>query len=388
MLIRKLPPRLALVAVFLLSAAASSRAQGADALPELIRRVKPSVVSVITYNAKGEVALTGSGFFIRPGQVLTNLHVVEGAHHAEVRTFEGKGKTYQVSGLTSVDEDGDLAVLNIDMPLERSNVVETTAAVPEEGERIFVIGNPLRLEGSVADGIVSAVREVPGLGRIVQITAPISHGNSGSPVFNMKGQVVGVVTIRVMNGQNINLALGAPRFASLKPAEHLLSFDELAEITGDDQQKPDGIADWWYRNGLNSLWLGNYDSALGYFETAVNKNPQRADAWIQVGFCKVKQGKNQDAIRAFEQALKLKPNSYEALNKLGDAYYYAGNYYKALDAYKRAVSLRPDLAEGHYNLGAVHLELGERAEALAQANLLKPLDPALHQKLLGEIGRQ
>ena len=388
MSIRKLPLWLAPIALFILlgSAAPSARAE-ADSLPELIRRVKPSVVSVITYNAKGEVALTGSGFFIRPGQVLTNLHVVEGAHHAEVRTFDGKGKTYQVSGLTSVDEDGDLAVLSLDMPTERSSVVETTAAVPEEGERIFVIGNPLRLEGSVADGIVSAVREVPGLGRIVQITAPISHGNSGSPVFNMRGQVVGIVTIRVMNGQNINLALGSPRFSSLKPAAQLISFEELARITGDDQ-RPDGISDWWYRNGLNSLWLGNYDSALGYFETAVNKNPQRADAWIQVGFCKVKQGKNQDAIRAFEQALKLKPNSYEALNKLGDAHYYAGNYEKALDAYKRAVSLRPDLGEGHYNLGAVHLELGDRAEAMAQANLLKSIDPALHQKLLSEIDRQ
>lgn len=386
MLIRKLPLWLALVALFFLCVAAPARAESGESLPELIRRVKPSVVSVITYNAKGEVALTGSGFFIRPGQVLTNLHVVEGAHHAEVRTFEGKGKTYQVAGLTSVDEDGDLAVLNVDMPAERASVVETTVAVPEEGEHVFVIGNPLRLEGSVADGIVSAVREVPGLGRIVQITAPISHGNSGSPVFNMKGQVLGVVTIRVMNGQNINLALGAPRFSSLKPTEQMLSFEDLARMTG-DEQKPDTIADWWYRNGLNSLWLGNYDSALGYFETAVNKNPQRADAWIQVGFCKVKQGKNQDAIRAFEQALKLKPNSYEALNKLGDAYYYAGNYYKALDAYKRAVSLRPDLAEGHYNLGSVHLELGERAEALAQAALLKPLDAALHQKLLREIGK-
>ncbi|MET0649186.1 MAG: trypsin-like peptidase domain-containing protein [Pyrinomonadaceae bacterium] len=385
MLNRKLPPWLALVALFFCFAA-TARAQGVESLPELIRRVKPSVVSVITYNAKGEVALTGSGFFIRPGQVLTNLHVVEGAHRVEVRTFEGKGKTYQVNGLTSLDEDGDLAVLGVEMPSERASVVETSTAAPEEGERVFVIGNPLRLEGSVADGIVSAVREVPGLGRIVQITAPISHGNSGSPVFNMKGQVVGVVTIRVMNGQNINLALGAPRLSSLRAAERLISFEELARRVG-DAQKPDAISDWWYRNGLNSLWLGNYDSALGYFETAVNKNPQRADAWIQVGFCKVKQGKNQDAIRAFEQALKLRPNSYEALNKLGDAYYYAGNYYKALDAYKRAVSLRPDLAEGHYNLASVHLELGDRAEALAQATLLKPLDAALHQKLLREIGR-
>src|SRR5215216_4672397 len=351
---RKLPPWLALLALFFF-AAGPARGQ-VESLPELIRRVKPSVVSVITYNAKGEVALTGSGFFVRPGQVLTNLHVVEGAHHAEVRTFEGKGKTYRVSGLTSVDEDGDLAVLNVEMPLERASVVETSAAVPEEGERVFVIGNPLRLEGSVADGIVSAVREVPGLGSIVQITAPISHGNSGSPVFNMRGQVVGVVTIRVMNGQNINLALGATRLTALRASGRLVSFEELARKSG-DEQKPDALSDWWYRNGLNSLWLGNYDSALGYFETAVNKNPQRADAWIQVGFCKVKQGKNQDAIRAFEQALKLRPNSFEAYNKLGDAYYYASSYTEAIEAYKQAAHIRPDLAEAYYNLGMTYLEL-------------------------------
>jgi Tfp pilus assembly protein PilF len=383
MLKRKLPPWLALLALFFFAASAKAE----DSLPELIRRVKPSVVSVITYNAVGEVALTGSGFFIRPGQVLTNLHVVEGAHHAEIRTFEGKGKTYQVKGLVDVDGDGDLAVLSIDMPAERTRAVELTPVVPDEGERIFVIGNPLRLEGSVADGIVSAVREVPGLGRIVQITAPISHGNSGSPVFNMRGQVVGVVTIRVMNGQNINLALGASRFDALKKQnEKLIDFDELA-ARAKDEQKPDSLADWWYRTGLNSLWLGNYDSALGYFETAVNKNPARADAWIQVGFCKVKQGKNQDAIRAFEQALKLKPNSYEALNKLGDAYYYAGNNYKALESYKQAVALRPDLAEGYYNLGLVYLELGDRVAAVAQSHTLKTLDDELYKKLLGEIER-
>ncbi|HKG15102.1 MAG TPA: tetratricopeptide repeat-containing serine protease family protein [Pyrinomonadaceae bacterium] len=383
MLKRKLPPWLALAALLVFACAAR-----AEELPELVRRVKPSVVSVITYNAAGEVALTGSGFFIRPGEILTNLHVVEGAHHAEIRTFEGKGKTYQVSGLTGVDREGDLATLSVAMPAERARVVETTAVIPEEGEKIFVIGNPLRLEGSVADGIVSAVREVPSLGRIVQITAPISHGNSGSPVFNMKGQVVGIVTIRVMNGQNINLALGASRFGAPTAAagSKLLSFAQLAALTA-DTQKPDALADWWYRNGLNSLWLGNYDSALGYFETAVNKNPARADAWIQVGFCKVKQGKNQDAIRAFEQALKLTPDSYEALNKLGDAYYYAGNYYKALEAYKRAVAQRPSEAEGYYNLALAYVEVGDRAAALAQARALKGLDAELYRKLSAEMER-
>jgi hypothetical protein len=384
MLKRKLPPWLALATILVFSCAAFAD----DPLPELVRRVKPSVVSVITYNAAGEVALTGSGFFIRPGEVLTNLHVVEGAHHAEIRTFEGKGKTYQVAGLLNVDREGDLAVLSVGMPAERAHVAETTAVIPEEGEKIFVIGNPLRLEGSVADGIVSAVREVPSLGRIVQITAPISHGNSGSPVFNMKGQVVGIVTIRVMNGQNINLALGSSRFPAMNAGSDakLLSFAELATLTA-DTQKPDSLADWWYRNGLNSLWLGNYDSALGYFETAVNKNPARADAWIQVGFCKVKQGKNQDAIHAFEQALKLTPDSYEALNKLGDAYYYAGNYYKALESYKRAVAQRPAEPEGYYNLALAYVEIGDHVAALAQARTLKALDAELYRKLSAEMER-
>jgi Trypsin-like peptidase domain/Tetratricopeptide repeat len=383
MLRRKLPPCLALLAL-LVSAVTAAAAE--DALPGLVRRVKPAVVSVITYNASGEVALTGSGFFVRPGQVLTNLHVVEGAARAEVRTFEGKGKTYMVAGLAAIDEEGDLALLSVEMPAERASVAPLASGVPEEGERIFVIGNPLRLEGSVSDGIVSAVREVPSLGRIVQITAPISHGNSGSPVFNMRGEVVGVVTIRVMNGQNINLALGAARFADMRPAPRTLGFEELA-ARSKGPRTADSLADWWYKNGLNSLWLGNYDSALGHFENAVNRNPTRAEAWIQVGFCKVKQGKNHDAIRAFEQALKLEPDSYEALNKLGDAYYYAANYHKARDSYERAVRLRPELAEGHYNLALAHFELGDQPRAAAEARLLKPLDETLHQKLLREIER-
>src|ERR687886_3101885 len=210
MLTRRLP----LCLVFLLLAAGAAQAQEAS-LPELVRRVKPEVVSVITYDAKGGTLMTGSGFFVRPGQVVTNLHVIEGARRVEVKTLDGKGRIYQSPGALAIDEEGDLALLAVEMPAERAHASELTAALPDEGEKIFVIGNPLRLEGSVADGIVSAVREVPNFGRIIQITVPISHGNSGSPVFNMQGQVVGVVTVKVVNGQNINLALAAARVESL-----------------------------------------------------------------------------------------------------------------------------------------------------------------------------
>jgi tetratricopeptide (TPR) repeat protein len=379
-MIRKLPPCFALVLLFAVSALAQQ-----ETLPELIRRVKPAVVAVITYDAKGEIQMTGSGFFIRPGQVLTNLHVIEGAASAEVRTLDGKGRTYSTDGVITLDDEADLAVLSVQMPADRARSLDIAESLPEEGERVFVIGNPLRLEGSVSDGIVSAVREVPSLGEIVQITAPISHGNSGSPLFNMKGEVLGIITMKVTNGQNINLALGASRLRQLKPGT-LTSFADLAarNKTGPASEM---LAEWWYRNGLNSLWLGNYDSALGYFENAVNKNPNRAEAWIQVGYCKVKQGKNADAVRAFQRAIQLRPNSFEAYNKLGDAYYYASRFSEAIEAYKQAARLRPNLAEAYYNLGMTYLELGDRQAASVQLRALQPLDDKLYKKLLGEIQR-
>lgn len=372
-----------LAVVVLLASSAYARAEGN--LPELVRRVKPSVVSIITYDARGEVLLSGSGFFTRPNQVVTNLHVIAGASRAEIRTLDGKGRTYPVNGILAVDEEGDLAVLGVNLPEGRSRQIELTTDLPEEGEEVFVIGNPLRLEGSVSNGIVSALREVPGVGEILQITAPVSHGNSGSPVFNMKGQVVGVVTIRVTNGENINLALGAARVNALRTATPI-SFEQLAARSRLTSQT-EAVAELWYRNGLDSLWLGNYENALANFENAVNKNPARAEAWIQVGYCKVKQGKNADAIRAFQQALRLNPNSVEAYNKLGDAYYYSSRFNEAIEAYSNAARLQPDEAEAYYNLGMTYLEIGDHAAALEQSRILQRLDTKLYKKLVSEMQR-
>src|SRR5688572_24841549 len=174
---RNFPPLLAFALVLL--TAQLSTAQ--DTLPEVIRRVKPAVVSIATYDTTGEALMTGSGFFLNQGKVVTNLHVIRNAARVEIKTLDGKGKTYPVAGLLAVDEEGDLALLKVEMPPERSRAIDLAPLLPDEGETIFVIGNPLKLEGSISNGIVSALREVPNVGRIIQLTAPISHGNSGSP---------------------------------------------------------------------------------------------------------------------------------------------------------------------------------------------------------------
>jgi len=228
------------------------------------------------------------------------------------------------------------------------------------------------------------VREVPDVGRIIQITAPVSHGNSGSPLFNMHGQVIGIVTVKVTNGQNINLALGAARIASLQ-GDQLISFDQIGSKGRSNQ--PEALADLWYRGGIDSMWLGNYDNALNYFETAANRNPKRAETWIQIGYCKVKQGRNDEAIRAYQHALALRPTSADALNKLGDAYFYAGRFNEAIAAYQQAARLRPKEGEAYYNLALAYLEIGDREAAMAQSRVLATVDSELNKKLLSEMQR-
>jgi len=364
-----------LVLTLLCASAANAHLQ--EGLPALVKKVKPAVVAIATYDASGEALMTGSGFFLRPGQVVTNLHVIRGAVRAEIKTLDGKGKVFPVNGTLAIDEEGDRALLSVDTPTERPRSTELASDLPDEGEPIFVIGNPLKLEGSVSDGIVSAVREVPNSYRIIQITAPISHGNSGSPVFNLKGQVLGVVTIKVTNGQNINLAIAAARVAQLTPGK-LQPLSELALKGKGD------VAESLYKSGLDSLWLGNYDNALGYFENAANKNPKRAETWVQVGYCRVKQGKAQEAIRAYQQALQLKPMDADIHNKLGDAYYYLGRLREAIDSYTEAARLRPDNAETFYNLAIAYSESGNPSMAATQARILQKLDPKLYEKYLRE----
>lgn len=373
-MLKRIYPQLLLLAISLFSFTPTSAQEN---LPELVRRLKPIVVAITTYDADNEALMTGSGFFLRPGQVVTNLHVLRGATRVEIKTLDGKGRVFPVAGAIAVDEEGDLALLSVPMPALPVRTSEVARSLPDEGETIFVIGNPLKLEGSVSDGIVSAVREVPSVGRIIQITAPTSHGNSGSPVFNLKGQVLGVVTVKVTNGQNINLAMGAARLEKLRPGALRQILDLQFRDRSDSSDSP-------YKTGLESLWLGNYDHAVGYFETAANRNPKRADVWVQVGYCKVKQGKSEEAIRAYQHALTLKPDSDEIHNKLGDAYYYAGRLREAIESYNRATQLGPTNADAHYNLAVAYLESGNERLSAAAAKALLHLDAKLYDKFMSE----
>lgn len=181
-------------------------------LVSLVKKVKPSIVAIYTFNNQGHSLMQGSGFFINnQGDVITNWHVIENAHSAVIKTFEGH--SYLVKEILGGSKESDLALLSVDIQNDSVQDLPISRSMPEIGERVLVMGNPLALEFSVSDGIIAAIRKIPEYsnGDVIQITAPVSPGSSGSPVMNMQGEVIAVAFYVYFHGENLNFAIPSQR---------------------------------------------------------------------------------------------------------------------------------------------------------------------------------
>lgn len=171
---------------------------------EIAKQFTRSIVTIIALDDNEQPLGIGSGFFINDsGHLATNYHVLEGASHAVVKTTDGK--VGEIREILALDPDLDMLVAASSFhKSEPLRLGDSSSA--QVGESIVVIGNPSGLEGTVSTGIVSAVRTVEKL-KFIQITAPISPGSSGGPVFSMTGRVIGMATAYLTTGQNLNFAM-------------------------------------------------------------------------------------------------------------------------------------------------------------------------------------
>lgn len=355
-------------------------AVGQEYLPELVRRIKPSAVSIETFDSAGKTISRGSGFFVAADRIVTNRHVIERSSRVEVHL--SNGRKYTALGILAVDGEGDLALIQVSIPAEFSVPLPIVDSAPEEGESIVVIGNPFGLEGSVSNGIVSAVREIPGYGKIIQITAPISPGSSGSPVVNMRGEVIGVATLQASEGQSLNFAVPSARISRLEAGD-LQSF---SSANAENRQTRRAVAERLYSRGLANLSSDDYAKALPFFEQAVATDPGYAEAWYQVGFCQGMLGNHRESVRASRKASQLRPNWPETHINIGASSYALGDFQEAAEAYKTAARLDQTNAETQLALGMTYGKLGRVSEeilAYKRAVAVKP-DFANAIELLGK----
>ena len=365
--------------------AGSTIANADEKLVDLVKKVKPCVVLIETFDKDNKPIGRGSGFFIdNKGSLITNHHVIEGAYSATIKT--STGKEYPVQGIVAKDAEADIVKLVVNLPDANITFLNLSVNVPSEGEDIFVIGNPLGLESTVSSGIVSAVRDIPAFGKILQITAPVSPGSSGSPVINSKGEVIGIATLVVTEGQNLNFAIPSDKIIALKETSQITIFKTMmSRLSGSEFSllltADSNNAQSFYDKGFKELWQENWSAALTYFQKAKEKNPDFADAWFYIGYCYHFLGRYEEAIESYKQAIRIKPNFAEAHFNLGVAYGKLGRHQDAIESCKQAIRIKPNFAAAHYYLGLAYGNLGRYQDAIEsykQAIRIKPDDADAH----------
>ena len=258
--------RAAMAGLFLLGAAATARATGPDSVADLADQLSPTVVNISTTQKSnggtGQVPIPdlpegspfkeffdeffekqqregggeqprrmnslGSGFVVdASGFVVTNNHVIEGAEEIEVNFPDGRNLKATVIGK---DSKTDLAVLKVetDKPLAAAVLGDSDAL--RVGDWVLAIGNPFGLGGSVTLGIVSARNRDISAGPyddFIQTDAAINRGNSGGPLFNMQGEVVGINTAIISpSGGSIGIGFSVPANTARGVIEQLKDFGE------------------------------------------------------------------------------------------------------------------------------------------------------------------
>lgn len=202
---------------------------------QVFEKYAPSVVLIIGLAEDKASTVLGTGFLVTSsGVFVTNYHVIQGIFPAQVKL--SNGDAFDNLMIVDTDERKDIAVLKVKgFKLPAVTLGDSDAVKP--GDKITVIGNPKGLEGSVTDGLVSAVRDIKDIVpawdgyKAMQISAAISPGSSGSPVFDENGRVIAIASATLKDGQNLNFAIPINYARGMISEKEKMSLEEFSKTS-------------------------------------------------------------------------------------------------------------------------------------------------------------
>jgi S1-C subfamily serine protease len=184
--------KITLMVAQIVSATFNAKQAVALTTAEIVAKAKPAVVSIEQIDTINNQAWQGTGWFYGDGKtVVTNAHILTGTYNVLKVHNVATGKEYTIDHVNYLNPKDDVAALTVRE--ENDGFLAISDVAPVEGNNVTVIGNPKEHYGTVTTGIVSALRSDPKAGSTMQISAPISHGSSGSPVLNDNGEAIGMV---------------------------------------------------------------------------------------------------------------------------------------------------------------------------------------------------
>ena len=273
-----------------------------------ISRQIPGVITLVTYDHKNRELSQGSGFVLSgDGLAATNFHVLQDAYRAEATL--GDGRLYHVLRVHGFSVDRDLVVFQLGRMragrLERPSGLHSLALGGSSGlrvgDRIATISSPKGLANTVSDGLVSGIRDDEGE-RLIQISAPISPGSSGGPVFDAAGRVVGIATLQMSEGQNLNFATPIDSLVGLIAQREdmtLNDFQKRARIETGDHDEFNRSFD----AALRLQHRGEYRRAVRSYLYAEVLTPEEPSCYYNAGLCYVELREKDRAAEQFYRYL-------------------------------------------------------------------------------------
>lgn len=176
-------------------------------LKDIVKEAEQATFVIYTYDEYGTPKGIGSGFFIdKEGTGITNYHVLDGAVKAVLKTSDEE--KYEINQVIASDRKWDIAKFTIKNNKNKTfNYLKFSNKEIEKGDKVYNISSPMGLEASVSEGIVSSLRSDGQHGNIIQVTAPISSGSSGSALLNHDGKVFAVATFKYNQGESLNFGV-------------------------------------------------------------------------------------------------------------------------------------------------------------------------------------
>jgi len=192
------------------------------------------------------------------------------------------------------DKENDLVILKVKG--EKLPVVKLgDMGKANIGEKVYVISSPEGLENTISDGLLSGIREIDDQRKILQITAPISPGSSGGPVFNKNGEVIGIATMLLKEVQNINFAMPVNFVKDKIESKKFTAFKET-EI--EDYKK---TAEYWFYLGIVYFKSVKYKEAIEAFKLAVSIDIDFVEAHYNLGSAYDELDMNEEAIESINR---------------------------------------------------------------------------------------
>jgi serine protease Do len=193
---------------------------------DIYQNLLPSVMTLHVKNVRGETYIGTAFLALEKNIAVTAWHVVSDATNVTA-TFSDD-RVFNAAGLIDKDEQHDLALIRLDVA-DRPEA-RLSFARPLVGSRAYVIGAPKGFEFSITDGLISQIQKIHGTDQY-QVSCPISGGNSGGPVVNERGEVVGVTAWTQKDAQNVSFAVPAGFLVGLNPKHALTVWTDSSQTS-------------------------------------------------------------------------------------------------------------------------------------------------------------